>query len=94
MLNNALSTFLLCFYLALNSVTVLMYALDKSAAIQQQRRTPERTLHVLALLGGWPGAWLAQKLWRHKSRKRRFLVVFWLTGLLHGMLVAAVVYWF
>lgn len=80
--------------MVLNGVSLLAYALDKSAAIQHQRRTPERTLHLLALLGGWPGAWLAQKVWRHKFRKRRFQAVFWITGLLHGSLVAAVVYWF
>ncbi|MNG38217.1 hypothetical protein D3C84_1258340 [compost metagenome] len=50
---------------------------------------PERTLHLLALLGGWPGALLAQRRLRHKTAKPRFLLVFWLTTLGHVAIVAA-----
>jgi uncharacterized membrane protein YsdA (DUF1294 family) len=42
-------------------------------------RTQESKLHLVALLGGWPGALLAQDLFRHKSRKAQFQVVFWIT---------------
>ena len=41
-------------------------------------RTQEQTLHLLEILGGWPGAWIAQKLFHHKSRKTSFQVEFWL----------------
>ena len=43
------------------------------------RRTPENTLHLVAVFGGWPGALVAQDLFRHKSSKASFQVVFWLT---------------
>jgi uncharacterized membrane protein YsdA (DUF1294 family) len=65
------------------TVTFVLYAIDKSAARRQLRRTPERTLHVLSLAGGWPGALLAQELLRHKTSKRAFLRIFWLMVLLH-----------
>ena len=55
------------------------YWKDKVAARADAWRTPEQTLHLLALLGGWPGALAAQALLRHKSAKGAFLVVFWLT---------------
>ncbi len=55
------------------------YGTDKAAAEQGRRRTPESTLHMLALLGGWPGALVAQRLYRHKTRKASFQLVFWLT---------------
>ncbi|EGQ7696847.1 DUF1294 domain-containing protein [Vibrio vulnificus] len=42
-------------------------------------RTPESTLHLLSLLGGWPGALLAQFLLRHKSKKQPFKFILWLT---------------
>ena len=66
--------------LALSVVTFVLYALDKAAAQKPHaRRTPENTLHLMALLGGWPGAMVAQQTLRHKSQKRRFRLVFWLT---------------
>ncbi len=60
-----------------------LYAKDKAAAQKNEWRVSERTLHVAALLGGWPGALLAQSRLRHKTRKTRFRVVFWLTVLIN-----------
>lgn len=65
--------------IGMSAVTFVVYALDKSAAKQARWRTREQTLHLLSLAGGWPGALLAQRLLRHKSRKASFLGVFWLT---------------
>ena len=64
-------------YLGASVVTFAAYAIDKSAAARGTWRTPESTLHSLALVGGWPGALLAQKLLRHKSSKAKFRAVFW-----------------
>lgn len=68
---------------ALNLLTFLSYALDKSAAQRGGWRTSEQQLHLLALLGGWPAAWWAQQWLRHKSRKQEFRSVYWGTVLLH-----------
>jgi uncharacterized membrane protein YsdA (DUF1294 family) len=67
------------FYLTLSIVTFILYARDKSAAINGAWRTPEIYLHLCSLLGGWPGAMIAQKWRRHKSSKHAFQGVFWLT---------------
>jgi uncharacterized membrane protein YsdA (DUF1294 family) len=48
---------------------------DKRAARLGRRRTPERTLHLLELIGGWPGALLAMKVFRHKTRKASYFLV-------------------
>jgi len=66
-------------YVIAGGITFLAYAADKSAARNGSWRTPESTLHLLALAGGWPGALLAQQFLRHKSAKREFRQVFWLT---------------
>jgi uncharacterized membrane protein YsdA (DUF1294 family)/cold shock CspA family protein len=70
-------------YLAVSSMTFIMYARDKSAAREGAWRTKESTLHLLALAGGWPGALIAQQKLRHKSKKESFLAVFWITVLLN-----------
>lgn len=70
-------------YLVLGLTTFLAYAVDKSAAESAHRRTPESTLLLLGLLGGWPGAILAQQLLRHKSSKREFQTTFWMTVILN-----------
>lgn len=66
-------------YYALSIITFVAYAYDKLKAKRNAWRTPESTLHFLALFGGWPGAALAQQLFRHKSSKRDFRVMFWVT---------------
>ena len=68
---------------ALNIVTLWMYAADKNAARAGRWRIPESNLHLLSLLGGWPAAWLAQQNMRHKSSKKEFRTVYWLTIVLH-----------
>jgi len=70
-------------YLVASAASYLIYAHDKSAAKRGQRRTPESTLHGLSLLGGWPGAFFAQMLLRHKSTKESFQIVFWVTVVLN-----------
>ena len=70
-------------YLAASLVTFVAYALDKSAAQNNRWRTQESTLHLLALLGGWPGALTAQRLLRHKSAKTSFQSTFWITVVLN-----------
>lgn len=65
-------------YVAMSAVTFTMYGLDKSAAARNAQRTPEKLLQLYALIGGWPGALLAQQIFRHKSSKRSFQTVFWL----------------
>jgi uncharacterized membrane protein YsdA (DUF1294 family)/cold shock CspA family protein len=64
-------------------VTFFFYWRDKFAAQRGAWRTPEATLHVLGLLGGWPGGWLAQRLLRHKSSKANFRATFWGTVVVH-----------
>jgi uncharacterized membrane protein YsdA (DUF1294 family)/cold shock CspA family protein len=69
----------LILYLVASVVTFVFYASDKSAAQRGAWRTPESTLHGLALIGGWPGAMIAQQTLRHKSAKEDFRFIFWLT---------------
>jgi uncharacterized membrane protein YsdA (DUF1294 family)/cold shock CspA family protein len=77
-------------YLSMSLATWLIYAFDKSAAMNRRWRTKERTLHLFELLGGWPGAWIAQAMFRHKSRKQSFRVTFALCAI--GNVIALLLY--
>jgi len=68
-------------YFGASAITFLAYAFDKSKAQRGAWRTPESTLHMFALIGGWPGAAVAQQVLRHKSQKKEFRVGFWFTVL-------------
>ena len=59
--------------------SVIGYWIDKNAAIQKNWRISETVLLLLGLVGGWPGAILAQELFRHKTRKGTFRYLFWMT---------------
>lgn len=67
------------FYVLMSVGAFVAYAIDKSAAKSGSSRISENTLLVFGLVGGWPGAIVAQQLLRHKSSKASFRAVFWLT---------------
>lgn len=78
-------------YLAASLLTYLAYLFDKRSAQRGDWRTQESTLHLMSLLGGWPGALLAQRILRHKSTKPAFRVVFWATVVINVLGLAFVV---
>jgi uncharacterized membrane protein YsdA (DUF1294 family) len=70
-------------YFGVSLLTFILYRHDKMRAGDGGWRIPENWLHAAELLGGWPGALLAQQLYRHKTRKVSFQVVFWVIVLAH-----------
>lgn len=75
-------------YVGVSLLTFVVYRFDKSAAEYNDWRTPEHRLHTLSILGGWPGALVAQRLLHHKSKKRSFQVIFWATVVCNAGLLA------
>ncbi|WP_444915794.1 DUF1294 domain-containing protein [Microbulbifer sp. TRSA007] len=70
-------------YVAMSLITFIAYAIDKSAAQNGRWRTKESTLHLFSTFGGWPGAYFAQNKLRHKSSKKEFKSVYWVTVFLN-----------
>lgn len=64
--------------MVLSAVAYWVYAVDKRRADEGVWRIPEARLHLLELLGGWLGAFLAQRRLRHKCSKGGYQVTFWL----------------
>ena len=72
--------------------TFLTYGWDKRQAKTKGWRVPEKRLHALAFLGGWPGAMFGQSYFRHKTQKNEFKIVTWLAAGLHGVLIVWYLY--
>jgi uncharacterized membrane protein YsdA (DUF1294 family) len=82
-LSGVLPFVVLWLYIIMSVLLFGTYAADKKAAQSGTWRTPETTLHLMALLGGWPGALVAQSVFRHKTRKRPFRAVFLATVIIN-----------
>lgn len=81
---NRIPPFIMAFYVLFTLLTFFIYAADKSAAKKGHWRIKETSLHLLSLAGGWPGALLAQRIFRHKTRKKMFQGIFWLTAIINA----------
>jgi uncharacterized membrane protein YsdA (DUF1294 family) len=73
----------LIIYVVMSVIAFAAYAADKAQAGLGKGRVPERVLHLIELAGGWPGAMVAQRQFRHKTRKARFQLIFWLIVVVH-----------
>ncbi len=68
--------FLMFWLGGINLTTFIAYGVDKRAAKKKAWRVPEKDLHLLEFLGGWIGAWIAQKIFRHKTSKKSYQNVY------------------
>lgn len=73
-------------------VAFAMYRADKHAAQRAAWRIPEVDLHAIALLGGWPGALVARRVFRHKTTKQPFRTIFWGTVVANCVALGWLVY--
>ncbi len=71
-------------YGGMSLIAIYSYWWDKRQARLGRWRTPEATLHMIDLLGGWPGGFAAQRWFRHKNRKVAFQITFWLIVAAHA----------
>lgn len=84
-----------------STVAIVLYWWDKRAAKKNESarmdrkhdRIAERTLLLVSLLGGWPGAWWASQRFRHKTKKVSFRLRFWTAVSVHIAVIAAVLWW-
>jgi uncharacterized membrane protein YsdA (DUF1294 family) len=66
------------YILVISLITYGIYWHDRRQAQSSGQRIPEKILHLLELIGGWPAAFLAQQTLRHKTSKRSYQIVYWL----------------
>ena len=75
---------LYAYLIGMSIIAFVFYGYDKRQAVKNKSRVPELILHMLALLGGTPGALLGQLFFRHKTKKLRFRIVFLAIALLQA----------
>jgi uncharacterized membrane protein YsdA (DUF1294 family) len=74
----------------ISPISFALYGLDKRRAVRCRRRISEGTLHIVAFVGGWPGAWLGRRFFGHRTEKLGFRLTFWGIVALHlGFLLLA-----
>lgn len=88
MVQGKIPWFVLPGYVVMSLLVFIVYAFDKAAAMNRRWRTREKSLQLLSILGGWPGALIAQRLFHHKSKKAAFQTGFVVIVALH---IAAVI---
>jgi len=81
---------LLTLLLSLTAAVAVAY--DKRQARLNRWRVRENTLHLLELLGGWPGSLIARQVLRHKTRDARYRVKAGAIVLLHVVLWCVVLW--
>lgn len=94
-LSPSLRLLTLLYVLIINTATFLIYRHDKNIAVALEGgwRVSEVSLHLWALAGGWPAALVAQRVLRHKTRKWKFLGVFWVVVVGEEMVLCLMI-WF
>ena len=80
------------YLLAINVITFLVYGFDKWRAKRDAWRVPEKTLLLLAVIGGSIGAILGMYTFRHKTKKVKFVILVPVIIILQMALVYVVLY--
>ena len=62
------------YLILINLIAIVVTIHDKRAAQRHRRRTPERTLMLIAALGGAPAMYITMHIIRHKTRKPLFMI--------------------
>lgn len=67
-------TYIVIYYSVINIIAFLIMGMDKRKAVKGQWRIPEKTLWLLAWIGGAGGGWLGMKWFRHKTKHGLFKI--------------------
>ena len=86
-----LGKILLIYLLCVNVIAFAMYGIDKRKAIKDQWRIPEKTLLIIALIGGAVGAFVGMQVFHHKTKHWKFILGVPACMILH--IALGVLYW-
>lgn len=78
-----------CYYFIMSVIGFALMGIDKKKAVRHAWRIPEKTLFLIALLGGCLGVWAGMYVFRHKTRHLSFVI-----GVPVILLIHAGIIWF
>ncbi len=78
------------YLLIINIIALLAMYIDKRKAKKGKIRIPEKTLFILVALGGGIGGIIGMYVFRHKTKKVRFIVGFPLILILEILVAIAI----
>ena len=77
--------------LGVSVASFFTYGYDKTIAGRNVTRVPEVVLHLLTLLGGTLGSFLGMQIFRHKTQKKSFQLVFWAIAIVQIVVIVLLV---
>jgi uncharacterized membrane protein YsdA (DUF1294 family) len=80
-----LTSYLSTYLILINTLTFMLYSHDKARSRVAGWRVTEMRLHTCELAGGWPAAFMAQRIFQHKIRKVKYQVGFWVIVIMHEL---------
>ena len=87
----AMNVYFEMYLLIINLFTFVVFGIDKQKAIKKKYRVPEKTLFLLATMGGSVGALMGMFRFRHKTSKWDFRIGI---PLIRGIQIFGMIYWY
>lgn len=84
---STVSKILLYYYSFLNIILFVSMGIDKYKAIKNKMRIPEATLFIMALLGGALGGLFGMYIYKHKTKKISFHLIYGIALIIHVLLI-------
>ena len=78
--------YILIYYGLINIIAFLAYGTDKRLAVTHKRRISEKSLILLAFMGGGIGAYAGMQVFRHKTKHIKFLILVPMAVVVHIIL--------
>ena len=71
----------------INILSFILYGIDKLKAIKKKERISEKALILIGILGGSIGSLIGMNLFRHKTKKLKFIISLPLILIIHIIVV-------
>lgn len=75
------------YLIIINILSFVLYGIDKLKAVKKKERISEKTLILIGILGGSIGSLIGMNIFRHKTKKLKFIISLPLILIIHIIVV-------